>query len=68
MSASCNCKSATLRAYLSLRSIGRTDAVAFENAVAVYRYHHPEAPDERAGEIVSRWLEAERAQPGGYVN
>ncbi len=51
------CKQASLRAYRELRARGRHDPAAFEAAVAVYRYHHPETPARESSFIVAGWIE-----------
>ena len=47
---------AVRRAYSELRDCGQPDHVAFDAALAVYRWHHPTVPDAHAAEIVSRWV------------
>lgn len=51
------CKKASLRAYQELRDRDRGDRAAFDAAVAVYRYHHPETPPRESDRIVSGWIE-----------
>lgn len=50
------CREAATRAYAALRESGVIDPRAFEAAVTVYRYHHPEAPRLQARHIVAEWL------------
>ncbi|MBI1206954.1 MAG: hypothetical protein GC191_06660 [Azospirillum sp.] len=50
------CRPAVVRAYRELCERGQPDRFAFEAAVTVYRWHHPEVPPARAGDIVSGWV------------
>ncbi len=50
------CRDAAVRAYAALRASGVIDPRAFEAAVTVYRYHHPEALPRQARHIVAEWL------------
>ncbi len=62
------CKKASLRAYRELRQCGRTAPAAFDAAVAVHRYHHPETAPRESGRIVSGWIEEwEATEPGFNV-
>ena len=54
------CKHAALRAYRELRACGRTEKAAFDAAVAVYLYHHPETAPIASGHIVAGWLDEGR--------
>ena len=53
--ASC-CRPAVVRAYRELSGLGVPDRFAFEAAVEVYRWHHPEVAAEGALETVSKWV------------
>jgi hypothetical protein len=50
------CREAATRAYAALRASGIIDPRAFEAAVTVFRYHHPEAQPLHARHIVAEWL------------
>lgn len=51
-----SCMSAVRRAYHELRNKGQPDRFAFEAAVTVYRWHHPEVPAPTADQIVAAWV------------
>lgn len=50
------CRQATLRAYASLKASGVIDPHAFDAAVTVFRYHHPESQPLQARHIVAEWI------------
>lgn len=50
------CQRAVRRAYRELLNRGEPDRFAFEAALAVYHWHHPEVAPERALDIVFTWL------------
>jgi hypothetical protein len=50
------CKQASLRAYRELRATGKAELAAFDAAVAVYRFHHPETPRRDSNYIVADWI------------
>ena len=50
------CRRAVRRAYRELCARGEPDRFAFEAALAVYHWHHPEVAAARAHDIVSTWL------------
>lgn len=50
------CRPAVQRAYAELRQAGQPDRYAFEAAVTVFRWHHPEVPPEQAETVVSEWV------------
>ncbi len=50
------CRRAVTRAYRELRDRGQPDRFAFEAAVTVYHWHHPEVEATRALDIVHTWL------------
>ncbi len=50
------CREAATRAYSALRASGIIDPRAFEAAVTVYRYQHPETQPRHARHIVAEWL------------
>jgi len=50
------CRPAVVRAYREMRDRGQPDRFCYEAAMAVYRWHHPETPDEGAEAIVSGWV------------
>ncbi len=51
------CKQAALRAYHGLRAHGRDETAAFDAAVAVYRFYHPETPAVDSVDLVDGWIE-----------
>lgn len=57
-SQSCVCRDAVLRAFGELKSRRVNENAAFESAVAVFRFHHPEIPPPEAIDTVDRWLSA----------
>lgn len=60
--AECRCRKAVLSAYEGMLRSERSRQQAFEVAVRVYRYHHPEQPRPAAREIVSGWLMPDEAR------
>ncbi|MBV6633644.1 MAG: hypothetical protein KI792_11515 [Alphaproteobacteria bacterium] len=52
----CVCKPAVIRAYEGMASSGAPERNAFEVAMRVLRYHHPEMPTDRIKITVERWL------------
>lgn len=50
------CRSAVVRAFRELRGHDRPMPHAFQVALTVYRWHHPEVSLGRAEEIVSAWV------------
>ncbi len=50
------CRPAVQRAYRELCDRGQPERFAFEAALTVYLWHHPEAPEGQASDVVSRWL------------
>lgn len=50
------CRAAVLRCYRSMIGSGEPEKHAFEAALDVYRWHHPETACDRAQAIVSGWL------------
>jgi len=50
------CRAAVRRAYAEMRSKGEPDRYAFEAAVTIYRWHHPEVPGPVAQDIVTDWV------------
>ena len=51
------CRRAALRAYTGLRARGQGETAAFDAAVAVYRFHHPETPTLDSVDLVDGWIE-----------
>ena len=51
------CRQAALRAYFGLRERGRDETAAFDAAVAVYQFYHPETPAVDSIDLVDRWIE-----------
>lgn len=52
----CTCREAVQRCYNGLCRCGQPERYAFEAAIRVYRYHHPDCPEAQAETIVSHWL------------
>ncbi|MGB0630933.1 MAG: hypothetical protein ACPGRZ_09575 [Alphaproteobacteria bacterium] len=52
----CACREAVSRAFDELKNRRMSDGAAFESAVAVFRFHHPEIPPLQAIDTVDRWL------------
>jgi hypothetical protein len=50
------CRPAVQRAYAELRGRGQPERYAFEAALTVYHYYHPDTPPGDAHEIVSEWV------------
>ncbi|MEI6560323.1 MAG: hypothetical protein WCO00_18140 [Rhodospirillaceae bacterium] len=50
------CRPAVQRAYRELCERGEPERFAFEAALTVYRWHHPEVDTAAAADIVARWL------------
>ncbi|WP_328702834.1 hypothetical protein [Arenibaculum pallidiluteum] len=50
------CRPAVQRAYAELRDRGQPERYAFEAALTVYHYYHPETPSAEAQTIVSEWV------------
>jgi hypothetical protein len=50
------CRPAVRRTYRELCDRGQPERFAFEAAVTVYLWHHPEVVGTQAHDIVSRWL------------
>lgn len=65
---SCQCRDATLRTYQELRKLGQSEVRAYDAAVHVFRYFHPEEPRVEAYQTVADWLEGQEigVDPGGY--
>lgn len=54
----CRCRDAVTRAYRTLCAAGEPESVAFEAAMRVYRFHHPEMAPGAAAGLVERWIAA----------
>lgn len=52
----CTCREAVTRAYRSLRASGMSETVAFEAAIRIFRFHHPEAAPGEAAGLVEDWV------------
>lgn len=55
--ADCECRDAVIRAFGELRKRNMGENAAFESAVSVYRFHHPEVSKLQATDTVDRWLD-----------
>ncbi len=53
---SCRCRAAVTRAYRTLCASGEAESVAFEAAMRVYTFHHPETAPGAAAGLVERWV------------
>ena len=56
LTANCVCHEAVLRAYGELKDRNVPNTAAFDSAVTVFRYHHPEIPVIEARYTVADWL------------
>lgn len=56
--ADCKCHGAVMRAYHALND--EPQATAFDAALRIYRYHHPEDSKKDAKLTVERWIHEER--------
>ncbi|HYD98634.1 MAG TPA: hypothetical protein VEH84_04570 [Alphaproteobacteria bacterium] len=52
----CRCRRAVTRAFRELRGCGQPDRTAYDAALAVFRWHHPEASVSEARETVAAWV------------
>ena len=59
---SCQCRTAVLRAYQELRGLGQREDRAYEAAVQVFRYYHPDRQRVEAYELVADWLDRSEAK------
>jgi hypothetical protein len=50
------CMSAVKRAYHEMQARGRPDTFAFDAAMAVFNWYHPEVVGMRAENIVANWV------------
>jgi hypothetical protein len=50
------CQPAVRRAYSELRRFGQPERYAFEAAVTVYRYYHPNVVQAHAETVVASWV------------
>lgn len=65
---SCQCRDAVLSAYEKLTEAGQRHDRAYDAAVQVFRYYHPERPRVQAYQVVADWLDRCEVgvDPGGY--
>ena len=65
---SCQCRDAALRAYRELMDSGKREDHAYDAAVQVFRYFHPERPRVEAYQVVADWLDRKEigCDPGGH--
>ena len=56
----CKCRGAVLRTYNAM--LDEPEQVAFDAALRVYRYHHPEDSGETSQLTVERWVHADSRQ------
>ena len=54
--ARCRCRDAVVRAYSEMLTSGASQPVALDVAKRVYRYHHPGAGVQLAGDVVETWV------------
>lgn len=52
----CRCRAAVTRAYRTLCDSGQAESRAYEAAVRIYRFYHPEAAPGAAAGAVERWV------------
>jgi hypothetical protein len=50
------CSIAVKRAYSEMRGSGAADAAAYDAALAVFGWYHPEVANQQAHSIVSQWI------------
>ncbi len=50
------CRPAVVRAYREMREKSQPERFAYEAALTVYRWHHPEVPAPMAQQVVSGWV------------
>ena len=62
------CRVAVLRTYRELTDLSQSEVSAYEAAVRVFRYHHPERPRIQAYQFVADWLDQQESDPdpGGH--
>lgn len=65
---SCQCRDAALRTYRELTESGQREDRAYDAAVQVFRFYHPERPRIEAYQVVADWLDCYEigADPGGH--
>ena len=65
---SSQCRDAALTTYRELTEAGQRHDRAYDAAVQVFRYYHPERQKLEAYQIVADWLDRYEvgADPGGY--
>ena len=51
------CRRAALRTYYGIRAGGHGETAAYDAAVVVYRFHHPETPAVDSFDLVDGWIE-----------
>ena len=56
VAASCACHEAVIRAYGELKKKNVPNVAAFDSAVKVFRYHHPEIAPLDAKYTVAEWI------------
>jgi len=55
-SPSAACHQAVTRTYAKLRENGADEKVAFDAALTVYAWHHPEVPRSQVPYVIADWL------------
>lgn len=58
----CRCKLAVLNGYAGMRKSGAAESEAFDAALRIYRFHHPEDSREDSCLTVERWVYAANEQ------
>ncbi len=56
------CISAVRRSYSEMCAAGQPETVAFETALAVFNWHHPEVQPASASALVRGWVESTSTQ------
>ncbi len=57
LSSGCECWTAVTRTYHEMKGRQQDDISAFESAMRVYKYYHPDVPDLDACFTVADWIE-----------
>ncbi|MGE3623032.1 MAG: hypothetical protein AB7H77_04040 [Bdellovibrionales bacterium] len=50
------CQMAVTRAFREMQELGKPDQFAYEAALTVFRWHHPEIATQQARNIVDIWV------------
>lgn len=58
---SCQCHDATIRTYNEMTNAGQREDRAYDAAVKVFRYYHPDSSRVESYQVVADWLEQHEA-------